>query len=147
MALNSPGVEVQVIDQSFYVPAEPGTRPIILVSTKENKMNASGTGIAVGTLKANAGVPYLLTSQRDLSDYFGTPLFYTDSSQNPIHGGELNEYGLQAAYSALGIGSQCYVIRADIDLDALTATSIRPKGDVNNGFLWLDLDKVFQRLI
>ena len=85
MALNSPGVEVKVIDESFYVPVEPGTTPLIIVSTQANKTNGSGTGKAIGTLKANAGKPYLLTSTRDLSDIFGTPKFYTDSNNNPIH--------------------------------------------------------------
>ena len=66
MALVSPGVQVSVIDESFYTPAEPGTTPIIFVATAENKTNGAGTGIAPGTLAANAGKVYLLTSQRDL---------------------------------------------------------------------------------
>lgn len=138
MALNSPGVEVQVIDESFYVPAEPGTRPLLIVSTKENKLNASGTGIAVGTLKANAGKPYLLTSQRDLADIFGTPLFYTDSSQNPIHGGELNEYGLQAAYSYLGVSNSAYVVRSDLDLGQLIPSATAPSSNPLDGQYWFD---------
>ena len=68
MALTSPGVQVSVIDESFYTPAEPGTVPMIFVATAQNKANASATGTAAGTLKANAGNPYLLTSQRDLAD-------------------------------------------------------------------------------
>mgnify|MGYP000311776736 CR=1 FL=1 len=35
MALSSPGVEVKVIDESFYTPAEPGTVPMIFVATAE----------------------------------------------------------------------------------------------------------------
>jgi len=139
MALNSPGVEVQVINESFYVPAEPGTRPLLIVSTKENKSNGSGTGIAVGTLKANAGKPYLLTSQRDLSDIFGTPLFYKDSSQNPIHGGELNEYGLQAAYSYLGVSNSAYVVRADLDLGQIVPSATAPSSLPNDGTYWFDV--------
>ena len=34
MALTSPGVQVSVIDESFYTPAEPGTTPLIFVATK-----------------------------------------------------------------------------------------------------------------
>ena len=49
MALISPGVEVQVIDESFYTPAEPGTVPLIVVATAENKINGAGTGTASGT--------------------------------------------------------------------------------------------------
>ena len=138
MALNSPGVQVSIIDESFYVPAEPGTRPLLVVSTKENKTNASGTGIAVGTLKANAGKPYLLTSQRDLAEIFGTPLFYTDSSQNPIHGGELNEYGLQAAYSYLGVSNSAYVVRSDLDLGQLIPSTTAPSATPVDGQYWVD---------
>jgi hypothetical protein len=36
MALVSPGVQVNVINESFYTPAEPGTTPLIFVATKEN---------------------------------------------------------------------------------------------------------------
>ena len=138
MALNSPGVEVKVIDESFYVPAEPGTKPLIIVSTKENKQNGSGTGIAVGTLKANAGKPYLLTSTRDLSDIFGIPKFYTDSNNNPIHGGEQNEYGLQAAYSYLGVSNSVWVVRSDLNLAELTPSTIAPNSNPVDGQYWLD---------
>ena len=37
MALTSPGVEVSVIDESFYTPAEPGTTPLIIVATAQDK--------------------------------------------------------------------------------------------------------------
>ena len=37
MALTSPGVEVTVIDESFYTPAEPGTTPLIVVATAQDK--------------------------------------------------------------------------------------------------------------
>ena len=104
--LQSPGVNVSVIDESFYTPAAPGTVPLIFVASATNKSNASGTGTALGTLAANAGKVWTITSQRDLTDTFGTPLFYTDANNNPVHGGELNEYGLQAAYSLLGVSSK-----------------------------------------
>ena len=104
--LVSPGVQVQVIDESFYTPAEPGTIPMIFVASRENKANASNTGIAQGTLSENAGKPYLISSQRELADFFGDPIFEVDSNNNPVHGGELNEYGLQAAYSYLGVSNR-----------------------------------------
>lgn len=138
MALNSPGVEVQVIDESFYVPAEPATRPLIIVASAQDKVNASGTGIARGTLAANAGKITLVASQRELVDLFGSPIFYKDSSQNPIHGGELNEYGLQAAYSFLGIANSAYVVRADIDLKELISQYDPPGSDPASGTYWLD---------
>ena len=138
MALTSPGVQVSVIDESFYTPAEPGTTPMIFVASAENKTNASGTGTAQGTLKANAGKPYLLTSQRDLADTFGDPLFYTDNNNNPIHGGELNEYGLQAAYSYLGVSNRAWVVRADLDLAALEPSADAPAATPADGTYWLD---------
>ena len=138
MALVSPGVQVSVIDESFYTPAEPGTTPIIFVATAENKQNGAGTGIAPGTLKANAGRVYLLTSQRDLVETFGDPTFYTDANNNPIHGGEQNEYGLQAAYSYLGVSNRAFVVRADVDLAALNASSTATADNPANGTYWLD---------
>jgi len=138
MALTSPGVEVKVIDESFYTPAEPGTTPMIFVASAENKANSSGTGTAQGTLAVNAGKPYLLTSQRDLADTFGDPVFYTDNNNNPIHSGELNEYGLQAAYSYLGVSNRAWVVRADIDLAELEATAEAPSADPADGTYWLD---------
>jgi len=135
--LNSPGVSVTVVDESFYVPAGTGTIPLIFVASASNKINGSGTGIAPGTLKQNAGKVYLLTSRRDLTDTFGTPAFYTDTQGNPIHGGEQNEYGLQAAYSLLGVTSRAYVVRADLDLSVLTQSASAPAGPAANGTHWI----------
>ena len=136
--LTSPGVSVSVINESFYTPAGPGTVPLIFVASAQDKTNASGTGTAQGTTKANAGKVYVITSQRDLTDTFGTPHFYTDASGNPVHGGELNEYGLQAAYSLLGVSSLAYVVRGDLDLSQLTATTSIPTGKPRSGTYWLD---------
>lgn len=138
MALVSPGVEVKVIDESFYTPAEPGTTPAIFVVSAQSKANASGTGTAVGTLKANAGKPFLLTSQRDLADTFGDPLFQVDNNNNPIHAGELNEYGLQAAYSYLGISNRAWVVRADIDLNEIQPSATAPANYPESGTYWFD---------
>jgi hypothetical protein len=138
MALTSPGIELTVIDESFYTPSAPGTVPMIFVATAQDKANPGSTGTAPGTLAANAGVPYLLTSQRDLAETFGDPVFQTDSNNNPINAGELNEYGLQAAYSLLGVSNRAYVVRADIDLDALEATSEEPSGPPSDGTYWFD---------
>jgi hypothetical protein len=138
MALSSPGVEVKVIDESFYTPAEPGTVPLIVVASAENKLNGSGTGIAPGTLKSNAGKLYLITSQRDLVETFGDPVFKVDNNNNPIHAGEQNEYGLQAAYSLLGVSNRAFVIRADLDLNQLTPSANPPVAKANNGTFWLD---------
>ena len=135
--LQSPGVQVTVVDESFYTPAAPGTVPLIFVASAQDKLNPSGN-VAQGTTAANAGKVYLITSQRDLADTFGIPQFYTDANNNPIHGGEQNEYGLQAAYSLLGVSSAAYVVRAPVDLSALTATSSVPAGNPADGQIWLD---------
>lgn len=138
MALLSPGVQVSVIDQSNYTPAASSSVPYILLVTAENKISGAGTGIAPGTLAANAGKLYLMTSQRDLLSTFGVPFFYNTTAGTPINGYELNEYGLLAAYSALGVTNIAYVQRANIDLAALTATLTRPVGAPANGTYWLD---------
>jgi hypothetical protein len=138
MALSSPGVEVKVIDESFYTPAEPGTVPLIVVASAENKPNGAGDGTAPGTLKANAGQVYLITSQKDLVDTFGDPVFKTDTNNNPIHAGEQNEYGLQAAYSLLGVSNRAFVVRADLDVNQLDATSEPPAAEPRNGTYWLN---------
>ena len=136
--LVSPGVAVSVIDESFYTPAGAGTIPMIFVASASNKQNGSGTGIAQGTVKANAGKPYLITSQRELVELFGDPVFYTDNNNNPINGGELNEYGLQTAYSLLGVTNRAYVVRADLDLGKLQPQADAPGGDPADGTYWFD---------
>ena len=140
MALTSPGVQVSVIDESFYTPAEPGTRPLFIVASAQDKTNGAGTGTASGTLAANAGKVYLMTSQRDLVDTFGDPTFRVDANNNPIHAGELNEYGLQAAYSYLGVSNSAFIVRADMDLEKLVASADAPGGAPADGTFWLDSD-------
>jgi hypothetical protein len=138
MALVSPGVEVTVIDESNYIPASTNSVPYFLIATAQNKISGTGIGVAAGTLAANAGRVYLITSQRDLAATFGNPFFYKTSAGTPINGYELNEYGLLAAYSALGISNRAYVQRADVDLAELTASLTRPTGAPNDGAWWLD---------
>jgi hypothetical protein len=138
MTLQSPGVQVQVIDESFYLPAGAGTVPLIFAPTNSNKPNGSGTATAPGTLDANAGRVYLISSQLELVNTFGTPFFETDASGNPVHGGERNEYGLQAAYSALGLTSQIYVVRPNVDLSQLAPSTSMPQGTPQVNTQWLD---------
>jgi hypothetical protein len=138
MALVSPGVEVSIIDESNYISAAVNSVPYILVATAQNKISGTGLGVAAGTLEENAGKVYLITSQRDLAATFGNPFFYRTSTGNPINGYELNEYGLLAAFSVLGISNRAYVQRANVDLAALTATLVRPTGAPADGTYWLD---------
>jgi len=138
MALVSPGVEVTVIDESQYIPSAVNTVPYFLVATAQDKVSADGITVADGTTKANANKTYLITSQRDLAATFGTPFFYNTAAGTPINGFELNEYGLLAAYSSLGVTNRAYVQRADIDLTELTASLSRPRGNPTNNTYWVD---------
>jgi hypothetical protein len=138
MALTSPGVEVSIIDESTYIPSSTNSVPYVLIATAQNKVSAAGVGVAAGTLKANANKVYLITSQRDLVATFGNPFFYNTSAGTPINGYELNEYGLLAAYSALGVTNRTFVQRVDIDLAELTSSLVRPVGDPPNGTYWLN---------
>jgi hypothetical protein len=138
MALLSPGVEVTIIDESQYIPAATNSVPYILLATAQNKISGAGTGVADGTLATTANQVRLMTSQRDLVATYGIPFFYKTTAGTPINGYELNEYGLLAAYSALGVSNRCYVQRVDIDLSELTATLIRPTSQPPNGTYWLD---------
>jgi hypothetical protein len=140
MALVSPGVEVTVIDESNYIPAATNSVPYILLATAQNKLSGAGLGVAPGTLASNAGRVFLITSQRDLAATFGTPFFYKTSDGTPINGYELNEYGLLAAHSVLGVSNRAYIQRADIDLADLNATLIRPTGAPDNDTYWLDVN-------
>ena len=138
MALVSPGVEVTVIDESQYIPSAVNTVPYFIVATAQNKVSADGLTVAAGTTAANANKTYLITSQRDLAATFGVPFFYNTTTGTPINGYELNEYGLLAAYSALGVTNRAYIQRADIDLTELTASLIRPTGEPNNNTYWIN---------
>lgn len=139
MALTSPGVQVSVIDESFYVPADAGTTPLIIVATAQDKLNGAGTGVAPGTTVANANTAYLISSQRELTETFGDPRFYTDTAGNSINGYELNEYGLQAAYSFLGVANRAYILRANVDLSELVGSASAPTSAPNAGTYWLDV--------
>lgn len=136
--LISPGVDVTIIDESNYVPAATNSVPYILLATAQNKISGAGVGVARGTLASEANKIFLITSQRDLAATFGTPFFYKTADGTAINGYELNEYGLLAAHSVLGISNRAYVQRADIDLAELTATLIRPTGAPDNDTYWLD---------
>lgn len=135
--LVSPGVSVSVIDQSINVGAGPGTVPLIFIATQENKLIPDGSAIAVGTTKANAGVVWSITSQRDLVQTFGDPIFYSVSGTS-LNGYPLNEYGLLAAYSYLGISNLCRVVRADVNTTQLEPTPIEPTSPAATGTYWLD---------
>lgn len=135
--LVSPGVSISVTDESFYAPAGAGTVPLIVIATAQDKTAPDGTSTAAYTTKATAGKLYNITSQRELLQNFGNPLFRT-SGGTPVHGDETNEYGLAAAYSFLGIANRAYVLRADVDLSQLNASAEAPAADPAAGTIWVD---------
>ena len=143
MALVSPGVQISVTDESAYGAAGFGTVPLIVVATRENKTDPTGSesdGIAKYTKAINAGEVVRVTSQRELSQYFGNPTF-TTSGANIVQGSETSEYGLLAAYSYLGQGSRAFVVRANVDLSALDSQVTEPRAAfATNNAIWLDSD-------
>ena len=136
MALVSPGISITVNDQSQLVNSNVGSIPLVVMATAQDKTYNSSS--ATGTSKANAGKLQAFNSQRELVTAMGTPTFQTSSAGTPVNGSEINEYGLMTAYSALGLTNQIYAIRADIDLNQLVGTSIRPDADPANGTYWLN---------
>ena len=139
MALVSPGVQVSITDESFFSSSGPGTVPLIMLATKQDKLTPDGSGIASGTTAANADKLYLIASQRELLQTFGDPDF-NEVGGTAQNGYPLNEFGLLAAYSYLGAANRAYVVRADIDLAELDATSIEPTTNPADGTYWLDAD-------
>ena len=137
MALVSPGISISINDQSQYVNSNVGSVPLVVLATAQNK--TYNGALATGTSKTNAGKLMSFTSQRDLVTAMGTPTFELSSAGTPVNASERNEYGLLAAYSALGLGNRLFAIRADVDLNQLTGTSVRPAGQVADGTYWLDL--------
>ena len=138
MALTSPGVEISVVDESQYLPGATASIPFFLVASAQDKADPTSTATAAATTAANAGKLYRVTSQRDLVTLYGNPFFYSASNGTPLQGYELNEYGLLAAYSSLGISNQIFVLRADIDLASLVGSTGRPTGAPTNGSFWLN---------
>lgn len=135
--LVSPGVSVSLTDESAYASPGTGTIPLVIVATAQDKVDPTGTeidGIAKYTKKAMANAVVPVTSQREITQFFGDAIF------SSAEGAETSEYGLLAAYSYLGQGSQAYVVRADIDLNELEHSMEAPTGPVAANTVWLDTD-------
>ncbi len=136
--LVSPGVSVSIIDESFYDSSTTGSVPLIVIATASNKISPSGTGVAPSTTPSAANQLFIATSQRELIQSFGNPLFYS-SGGSPVHGYELNEYGLHAAYQYLGLSNRAYILRADVDTSELLPSDQAPKGAPASGTFWFDV--------
>jgi phage tail sheath protein FI len=136
--LVSPGVQVTVTDESVYGPAGSGTVPMIFIATGEDKVDPTLTesdGIAKYTKSANSDTPVLVTSQRELTQYFGN-VDFRKVSGTVSQGDETNEYGLLAAYSFLGQSSAAYIVRSDVNLTQLRPQSAAPTGNPANLTYW-----------
>jgi phage tail sheath protein FI len=136
--LVSPGVQVTVTDESVYGPAGAGTVPMLFIATGQDKVDPTGTevdGIAKYTKSVNANKPVLVTSQRELTQYFGN-IDFNKASGSVLQGDETNDYGLLAAYSFLGQSAAAYIVRADVDLTALRSASAEPTGTPANNTYW-----------
>lgn len=138
MILNAPGILVDVIDESFYASAGNGTVPLYIMATQSNKLTPAGDEIAEGTRPENAGKLMAFTSQRELLQELGNPIFHSLGGSS-LHGYELNEYGLLAAHSYLNAAGPIYALRADIDLAELQPLDEAPVGAPTAGTYWLDL--------
>jgi len=138
MALVSPGISISINDQSQYINSNVGSIPLVVLATAQDKTYNGAS--ATGTSKTNAGMLQSFGSQRELVTALGTPTFQVSASGTPVNASELNEYGLLAAYSALGVSNQLYAIRADIDLNQLIGTSARPQGAPANNTYWLNTE-------
>ena len=136
--LVSPGIQVTVTEDPTSAAGPQGTVPLLFIATQENKTNTSGTGIAPFTTKENAGRLKLLTSQSDLIANYGIP-YFPSVNGTPVHGSELAEYGLLAAWSYLGRANQVYIIRADVDLASLSPQANPPSSEPLNGTYWFNI--------
>jgi hypothetical protein len=130
-------VQITVTDESYYDSSAPGSVPLIVIATASNKVSPTGSGIAPWTLPEQAGKLFHAASQRELIQAFGNPLFYS-SGGTALHGHELNEYGLHAAYQFLGLANSAYILRADIDTIQLRPSDTAPKGAPLGGTFWFN---------
>lgn len=113
--LISPGVQVTVTDESFFIPAARNTVPLLFIATAAEKTQPDGFTAAPGTYESN--VIRTVTSLNQSVQLYGIPKFNTDSNGLPLNGAANNEYGLFALNQFLGIGNLAYVIRANVNLD------------------------------
>lgn len=135
--LISPGVSITVTDDTLVSGAGNGTVPLYVFASAQDKYVPNSTTIATGTKASNAEKLYLLTSQKDVLETFGAPIFQ-ESNGSVVQGDELNEYGLHGLYSYMGIANRAYAVRANLDMNQLVPTAIEPTGPVPNNTLWLN---------
>ena len=137
MALISPGVEVNIVDESVYIPGRAATVPIIFIATAAEKFQEDGVTPALGTYEH--GVLRVVTGTKQALELYGVPKFYTSADGLPHHGDARNEYGLDALLKYLEVGNRAYVIRANVnnndsyvDIKALWQRKIADSADLLN---------------
>lgn len=113
--LIAPGTDVTIINETFFIPAQATTVPVVFGVTAEQKLQSDGITVALGTTDANK--IRAISSIGQCQKLFGTPRFYRDSLGRDLHGDSRNEYGLAALNYALGITALGYFIRADVNTD------------------------------
>lgn len=113
--LISPGVDVQIIDESFYIPGRAACVPLIFIATADEKFQVDGVSPAVGTYENN--VMRTVTSLKQSLELYGVPKFHRSATDQPHHGDARNEYGLDALNKFLEVGNRAYVIRANVNLN------------------------------
>lgn len=135
MALISPGVQVDVRNDSVYVPGRAATVPLIFIATSAEKLQQDGLTPAIGTYET--GVIRTVTSTRQALELYGIPKFYESADGRPHHGDARNEYGLDALFKYLEVGRRAYVIRANvntndnyIDIKELWGRKVAESGDI-----------------
>lgn len=113
--LISPGVNVSIIDESFFVPGRAAAVPVIFIATEDQKTQADGVTPALGTYEY--GVYREVTSLRESLELYGVPRYLESAEGEPFHGDARNEYGLDALNKFLEIGNRAIVVRANVNLN------------------------------
>ena len=114
-SLISPGVQVTITDESFFIPVSASTVPLFFIATEDEKTQTDGITPAAGTFEYD--VIRTITSRKQSLDLYGLPNFLEDTSGNQFHGDARNEYGLFALNNYLGVGDRAFVVRANVNLN------------------------------
>lgn len=115
MALVSPGIQVNLNDNSAYTTGNVPSIPLFFIATADEKTQADGVTPALGTYEY--GVMRTVTSVQQALNLYGIPRFLQDSAGNQQHGDARNEYGLDGLVKALQLVSAAYVMRANVNLN------------------------------
>lgn len=113
-SLVSPNVEVSIIDESFYIPGQQATVPLIFIATADEKQQPDGSP-AIGTYEY--GVIRTVTTIQQSVQLYGVPNYLVSPNGVPQYGDVRNEYGLDALNKYLEVGNRAYVVRANVNLN------------------------------